>query len=323
MAPECPLGVQSPLPRRDPDPGGIVARVPSGDQMAHGPLAPGGDPPGRPGPYGALPGERTHPAPWRPPSSGPPTARSGLAWIVFAVLGFIVGQVVALLVIGLAAQVTGNTARLSSITHLAAPPAWYVASSLVGLWVGFFVGPLLASLARGTRRLAADLGIAFRPIDVVGVPIGIVGQFLVTVLYLPFISHLHNFDAPTTKLTGGAHGGAFAVIAILTVVGAPFFEELFFRGLLLRGFLAVTGAWQHRSRRLLLPTVLIPVVLDGIIFGLAHFELEQLAGLALFGCILAVVALKTGRLGMNMVAHGTFNLVAVLAILSSRSVILH
>jgi len=54
-----------------------------------------------------------------------------------------------------------------------------------------------------------------------------------------FRSHIHNFNGPTTKLTGAAHGGGFVVIAVLTVVGAPFFEELFFRGLVLKGLVRV------------------------------------------------------------------------------------
>jgi membrane protease YdiL (CAAX protease family) len=69
--------------------------------------------------------------------------------------------------------------------------------------------------------------------------------------------------------------------------------------------------------------LVLAVVLDGLLFGLAHAELEQLAGLAVFGCILAVVAFKTKRLGMNMVSHASFNLVAVLAIASSRSGLIH
>ncbi|MGH9007201.1 MAG: lysostaphin resistance A-like protein [Acidimicrobiales bacterium] len=242
-------------------------------------------------------------------------------WVLFAVAGFLVGQIVALVAVWLAADVTGNSGRLTSIESLSAPPAWFIGAGLVGLWVGFIVGPALASRYRGTSHLLSDLGVAFKPVDLFGVLIGLGGQALITVIYLPFISHLRNFEAPTTKLTGGAHGGSFAVIAILTVLGAPFFEELFFRGLLLRGLLGTFGATGPRLRegrpRLL---VVVPAILvDGLLFGAAHGELEQLAGLAVFGCILAVVVLRTGRLGMSIVAHATFNLVAVIAIVSSRS----
>jgi membrane protease YdiL (CAAX protease family) len=282
--------------------------------------------PGRVPQYPPVPpGTWVHQSPEPATPSVPVTRSDATVWVVFAFVGFLVGQVVALIVIAVAANVTGNGNHLTAIEKLSAPPAWYIGSGLVGLWVGFFVGPLLASRVRGTKHLAADLGIAFRPADLWGIAIGIGGQLLVTLIYLPFITHLRNFNAPSTKLTGGAHGTSFVVISLLTVLGAPFFEELFFRGLLFRGLLGLFGATgsQARTGRARVVVLVLAVVLDGLLFGLAHAELEQLAGLAVFGCILAVVAFKTKRLGMNMVSHASFNLVAVLAIASSRSGLIH
>jgi uncharacterized protein len=259
------------------------------------------------------------------PQLVPATRNDAGWWVVFAIGGFVVGQLVALVATSVAAGVTGNSSRLTAIENMAAPPAWYIVSGLIGLWVGFFFAAVMASRVRGTKRLAADLGIAFRLIDLLGIAIGIGGQLLVTLLYLPFISHLHDFQAPTTKLTGGSHGASFVVIAVLTVLGAPFFEEVFFRGVLFNGLLGFFGATPTRLREGTTKVLVIgaAVVTDGLLFGLAHAELEQLAGLAVFGCILAVVAFKTQRLGMNMVAHAAFNLVAVIAIASNRSVIIH
>jgi membrane protease YdiL (CAAX protease family) len=57
----------------------------------------------------------------------------------------------------------------------------------------------------------------------------------------------------------------------------------------------------------------LAIVVTGVLFGLAHAESLQLLGLATFGIILSFVSYRTGRLGMNMVAHATFNLVAVVA----------
>jgi membrane protease YdiL (CAAX protease family) len=289
-------------------------------------------PPGVPGTSGEAKVVSSPPVPpgfWvrEPPARArrwvPASRADGWTWVLIAVVAFLVGQIVALVIVAVAADVAGDSSRLRAIENLAAPPAWYIASGLIGLWVGFIVGPFVASRLRGTRHLAADVGLAFRPIDVVGVAIGIGGQLLVALIYLPFISHLHDFQAPTTKVTGGAHGGSFVVIAVLTVVGAPFFEEVFFRGLLFRGLLGVFGVVGDGTRSLRTVRVLAPVLLDGLLFGLAHAELEQLAGLAVFGCILALVAFKTKRLGMNIVSHATFNLVAILAIASSRSGLIH
>ena len=69
--------------------------------------------------------------------------------------------------------------------------------------------------------------------------------------------------------------------------------------------------------------VVLAVIADGLLFGLAHGEWVQLAGLAAFGIILAAVSYRTGRLGMNMVAHATFNLVAIVAIASGGSGLIH
>jgi len=231
-----------------------------------------------------------------------------------ALVGFALGELVAGVVVDVVAGIEGQGGHLGRIQALAAPPEWYIVSGLVGLWVGFFTAPWLASRVRGTGSLLRDVGLRFARADVLGILIGVGGQALVTVVYAPFISHLHNFNAPTTKLTGGSHGGGFVVIAVLTVLAAPFFEELFFRGLLLRALLRFLNPSGRTEGVVRVAGLVGAVVLDGLLFGLAHGEMEQLAGLALFGIILAVVAFRTQRLGMNMVAHASFNLVAILAI---------
>ncbi|MGA2521674.1 MAG: CPBP family intramembrane glutamic endopeptidase, partial [Acidimicrobiales bacterium] len=58
----------------------------------------------------------------------------------------------------------------------------------------------------------------------------------------------------------------------------------------------------------------LAVVSDGVVFGLAHFEPLELLGLAAFGVVLAVMALRLGRLGPCIFAHATFNLIAILSV---------
>lgn len=282
-------------------------------------------PRGAPGASGAGPATAPDRARRFPDDPVAPPRSRGDAWVWFvvALAGFVGGQVVALFLVDVAASVAGKGAQLTQIAKMAAPPEWYVLSSLVGLWTGFALAPWLASRIRGTRTMAADLGIRFRWIDLAGIGIGVAGQALVAVLYAPFIDHLHNFSAPAKKLTGSAHGWGFFAIAVFTVVGAPFFEELFFRGLLLRALVRLIGPLRSSGRAARRAGLAGAVVLDGLLFGLAHGELVQLAGLAVFGVILAAVSLRTGRQGMNMVAHATFNLFAILAILDSRGGVLH
>lgn len=282
------------------------------------------EPPAGPAPPGSVPGPPGRAATFLDvPGSPPATRRDGWAWLLFAAVGFVAGEVAALVLVTVAAALAGESGQLSRIERMAAPPEWYVGVSLVGLWVGFLAGPWLASRARGTGRLAADLGIRFRPVDVLGVVIGLVSQFAIDLAYAPFVHNSKTFSAPTTKLTGASHGWGFAVIAVLTVVGAPFFEELFFRGLLFRSLARILSPALPGPSTRRAVAVAAAVVLDGVLFALAHGEWEQFAGLAVFGMVLALVSFRTGRLGMNMVAHATFNLVAVLAVLNSRGAFVH
>ncbi len=241
----------------------------------------------------------------------PSTRSSAWMWLLFAVLGFLGGQILAGILVVVTASLSGDHRSITAISALSEPPTWYIVSTLLGVWGGFFGAAWLATGVRGTKSFSRDLGLRFRWLDLVGIPIGVGGQFLVALIYVPISHHVHNFnqrfDAPSQKLTGGSHGASFAVIAVLTVVGAPFFEELFFRGVLLRALARLFGTMG----RWVGPT--LAVVITGVLFGLAHAESLQLLGLATFGIILSAVSYRTGRLGMNMVAHATFNLVAVSA----------
>jgi membrane protease YdiL (CAAX protease family) len=258
--------------------------------------------------------------PWVPPK----TKHQGWIWLLYALIGFLVGQIGAFLFGEVAGVIAGkNATEMQAIANAAIPPEWYVVATLFGLWVGFIGAPWLASRTQGTRHFLRDLGVRFRLIDLVGIAIGIGGQICVAIMYAPFQHEIHDFNGPSQKLTGGSHGGGFVIIAIATVVLAPAMEELFFRGLLLKALVRILtpiGAGRGAGR---VAGVVTAVILDGLLFGLAHGELVQLAGLAFFGMVLAAVSYRTGRLGMNMVAHATFNLVAIVAILGNGSGLVH
>ena len=257
--------------------------------------------------------------PWVPPR----TKHQAWIWLIFAVVGFIVGQLAATVFAFVSGAVAGKTAaQLSAIATSTAPPEWYVVSTLIGIWIGFLGAPWLASRTQGTRHFSRDLGVRFKWIDLTGILIGVGGQYLVALLYLPFQHDIHNFNAPSQRLTGASHGGGFIVIAIATVLLAPAAEELFFRGLLLKSLVRLFTPLQVAGRARAAGVVLA-VIADGLLFGAAHGEWVQFAGLAGFGVVLAAVSYRTGRLGMNMVAHAAFNLVAIVYIATGSSVVLH
>jgi membrane protease YdiL (CAAX protease family) len=244
----------------------------------------------------------------------PATFEAARAWLGFAVAGFAAGYVLSeVILLGVAAAV-GDLGDLTQLSTRPVPPAWVVVSGLVGLWMGFIGAAVLASRRHGTGNFVVDLGLRFRPIDaLLGPAVGVGGQLLlIPLLYLPLHHVVHNLDhrlsGPAKSITGGFHGTAVVVIGVLTVVVVPFVEEIFFRGLLLRSLSRLFGgAGRHLG-----PT--LAVVFTGLIFGLAHFELLELLGLAVFGMVLAVLARRTGRLGPCILAHASFNLVAVVSV---------
>lgn len=257
------------------------------------------------------------------PSVPPQTKRQAWFWLIFALAGFVVGQIGATIFAIVSGAVAGKTAaQMQVIATSSVPPEWYVVSTLLGLWIGFLGAPWLASRTQGTRRFARDLGLRFKWFDLLGILIGIGGQFFISLMYLPFRHDIHNFNAPSQRLTGASHGAGFVVIAIATVLFAPAAEELFFRGLVLKSlvrlFTPIGVAGRARTAG-----VVLAVIADGLLFGAAHGEWVQFAGLAVFGIALAGISYRTGRLGMNMVAHASFNLVAIIAIATTGSVVFH
>lgn len=245
----------------------------------------------------------------------PATVGDATWWLVLAAVGFLVGQIAALVLIDIGALATGNAADLNHLLHELVPPEWLVVAGLLGTWIGFAGAPVLASRTRGTRSLVADFGLRFRWIDLLGIPIGVAAQYAIEAAYLPFSHHISNFTKrmgePAHQLTGSSHGVGFVLVGIFLVLGAPFCEELFFRGLVLRGLL---GALRKLG---VAAASIVAAVATGAIFGAVHDESLQFFGLAAFGILLSFLALGTRRLGMGMLAHASFNLVSVVSIAAS------
>ncbi|MFZ0665213.1 MAG: CPBP family intramembrane glutamic endopeptidase [Acidimicrobiales bacterium] len=252
--------------------------------------------------------------PQDPLSKRPPFDRKGGGiWFWLAVGGFAGGYVFSALLLMIFAAAAGQEKQLSQLESASVPPWWVTLGGLLGLWIGFMAAVVIASRVRGSGNIVKDFGLRVKFWDVpLGIAIGVGGQFLIDLAYVPF-EHIYpslqkSLSEPANRLTGGFHGADLWVIGILTVAVVPVIEELFFRGLLLQSLVRVSRG----AGRVIGPA--IGIVITGILFGLAHAEPADLAGLAVFGVILSVLAYKTGRLGCSMFAHAGFNLVAVIAI---------
>jgi hypothetical protein len=206
-------------------------------------------------------------------------------------------------------------------------------ASLIGLWTGLVGSAAVASRSHAARRrhedgstprplwrrVVDDYGLRLRPWPDVplGVAAGFVSQYLLvpllTLPLLPFVPHLFSrLGQPAKQLTAHDGTGGLVVLGLLVCVGSPLVEELFFRGLLLRGLAGRLSPAPPKR------VAVLTVVVTAVVFGLVHFEALQLIGLVGFGVVLGTLAWRTRRLGPGLVAHITFNAVTYVALALSR-----
>jgi membrane protease YdiL (CAAX protease family) len=202
----------------------------------------------------------------------------------------------------IAAQAAGD----GTLTAPKLTPLWLITLLQVPLWVGM-LGAVFYAASKG-RGVVADFGLRMEKRDIpVGLVVGFLAQVVVIPLvYWPLLRLLDNPDvsAEARSLTDRAHGIGVVLLVLLTVIGAPIVEELFFRGLLLRSL----------ERRLRPP---LAIGAASVLFSLAHFQLLQFLALVIFGAIAGTLAHRAQRLGPAIWAHVAFNATTVIALLLS------
>jgi membrane protease YdiL (CAAX protease family) len=229
---------------------------------------------------------RDHRAPW----PGPAAAVALLALLASGLLAF-------------AFVAAGSALGLDSIA------AELVLSS-AGLYTGL-LGTCVAVQRRwGTDQgFRKDFGLEYRGGDWWRGLLGALaakglGVVVSVVLILLFVDELAN---TTIELDAEVWGwAALVVFVLMALVAAPFVEEVFFRGLLMRSLETVLPSWAA-------------IVVQGIAFGLAHATVDLgvanlliVVPIGVGGMTLGYLALRYQRLGPGIASHAFFNVVAVL-----------
>lgn len=181
---------------------------------------------------------------------------------------------------------------------------------LVGIWIGLGGTVLFASRNKGTGNLVKDFGLRWKfPGDaLLGLLLGATAQFLTFIVTLPLTlsdpDFSEKFAEPARELSSTASGWRIVPLAIALCLLAPLFEELFFRGLVLRALLKRWGP--------------VPAIaFSSLLFAAIHLELLQAVALALVGVVMATATLKTGRLGPAVIGHAVFNTVTVVTLFTT------
>lgn len=182
--------------------------------------------------------------------------------------------------------------------------------SMVG-WASFLTMLVLVSRRFGSGDVIADLAVAFRPVDLVGIPVGVVLQLgVLQALYWPLrriwpdTFSTEAIEERAQDLADRADGIMVVVLVLVVVVGAPIVEELVYRGLLQRSLTNAITAWP----------ALLFVSLG---FAFIHFSWVEIPGLFVAGLAFGAGLIVTGRLGTAIVIHAAFNATGVVLVLGS------
>ncbi len=213
--------------------------------------------------------------------------------LVAVPLGFVLGNIAAAIVVSIVVAIVGSGTAASL-------------GGSVGLWMGF-IGVPLAVVRRGGSSMAQGLSLTSRPLKdaLVGLPVGVALQVgVVPALYwvLERWTGPLDVDDAARQLTEDARGVWWLGVIAVVGIGAPFAEEIFFRGLLLRSV----------SQRL---GPVAAVVTSSVVFAASHFQIVQFPGLLVAGLTFAGLAVRSGRLGLAISCHAGFNLAAVVGLI--------
>jgi membrane protease YdiL (CAAX protease family) len=181
------------------------------------------------------------------------------------------------------------------------------ALGFVGMYSGWLGGLIYVSRTKGRGSLHADFGFVVHARDVWALFAGLALSILLAIMSVPLVSLAHNQHQDIVNQLQNSGRATQIVIAIAAGLVAPVFEELMFRGLLLRAL-----------RRRFMPEVAIGV--SALVFALAHPLLDPHLGTfalvpALFalGAISGIVATWTGELSVSIALHIGFNLLTVVS----------
>lgn len=201
-------------------------------------------------------------------------------------------------------------------------PSWLaLLAAFVPVWAG-----LGAACVWGARRSGVRFGdtlglpattAGWAKAAALGIAAGICVRVAGSIVALPFVPFLADAGpvsllAQTTPTVDVPDGAALAVFAVGAVVGAPLVEEAFFRNVMLP---TMARSWAFP----------VAVAAQGVVFALAHLSgaaplaqnLMTVTAITVVGVSMGVLRRNTRTLVTCVVAHATFNAVAVAALAAS------
>lgn len=226
------------------------------------------------------------------------------------VLGFVYSQfvfgpipVIFSMILIFASPVIVTNVELSDSLQKAGQSGPVLFASLIMTWLGYLLATFWAATRKGDRdwRKLLKWKINWKR-DIL---IAIVFTISVRLLEVGAGLVLQHFGVDTKGLSNSnflstLSGVWLILIALGAAIGAPIVEEIFFRGL----FLSV--AVRNWGK-------VFGVFIVSLVFGMMHAQQSAAASIytitstAIIGAILAILVLKTNRLGTSIASHLLFN----------------
>lgn len=234
---------------------------------------------------------------------GPPVARERRpAGYRHIFLGLFLGVAVFPFVPAVVFVLVNGGASQKALTNFFSDTGLGVMSGLLFLWAGLLIGVWAAArrTAGGFRSLV-DWKFSWKdPLIAVG--------FVATVMAVNFALSWALEQFGVTGLNDMGNTGTFTnidgpwriAVILGACIGAPIVEEIFFRGLTLHVTLATLPRW-------------LAIAVTSLLFGFMHVQASLTSSIymvsvtALIGALLALVRLRTGRLGTSIASHVLFN----------------
>lgn len=186
-----------------------------------------------------------------------------------------------------------------------------LATAQTATWTVMAAALVVASRQFGTGDVISDYVARFRPLDLVGVPLGVAMQLaLVPLLYLPLRGlwpstfSVEQVEESARELADRAGGWLTVLLVVIVVVGAPIVEEFMYRALLQRSVSTVVGT-------------AFGLVSTSAWFALIHLTPVLYPGLFLSGLVFGGCVVATGRIGPAIVTHAAFNATGLVIVLQS------
>ena len=141
------------------------------------------------------------------------------------------------------------------------------------------------------NRLPVKHGLLIVFITILFYPVAMFFNLIVLTLLSSF-GPLQQPPIPTAS-----SAGEYIILLIIIALSPGICEEVFFRGLLMRGYEGI-GKIQA-------------IVISSVLFGIIHFNLQNIAGTTVLGLIFGILVYKTNSLYAGIIGHATNNGIAV------------